>query len=121
MARGFCTCKQDFPERRSIFHPPEHATWHYLCDKPVLPPAPEPRPRIRPTGTGWPPDLPETHKLADMHGTAAETAEQAAKALAEVRAAIADLDPPEYAPEDGEAQRIAEVPADAKAELHRGL
>lgn len=102
MAPGFCTCTRDFPERRS-FHPPEHATWHYLCDKPVLPPerpagtfarfcrtcgfchtqqdeacprwAPEPASRIVPTGTGWP----------------------------------------------DEAQRIAEVYADARAELDRGL
>lgn len=94
-APGFCTCKRDFPGRLS-FHPPEHATWHYLCDKPVLPPAEavaEPwspfgealqvgigqaREKYRPTGTGWP-------------------------------------------AEDAESQRIAEVFDDARAELDRGL
>ena len=77
-AKGFCTCKRDFPQRRT-FHPPVGATWHYLCDKPTnpadWPPAlptlacavlhgPEgcpgyPHPRLRETGTGWPPALPE--------------------------------------------------------------
>lgn len=37
-APGFCTCKRGFPQRAS-FHPPANATWHYLCDKPVLGPA----------------------------------------------------------------------------------
>ena len=34
-AKGFCVCKRDFPQRED-FHPPEGATWHFLCDKPVL-------------------------------------------------------------------------------------
>lgn len=37
-ARGFCTCKRDFPTRPEMT-PPDNATWHFLCDKPVLPPA----------------------------------------------------------------------------------
>jgi hypothetical protein len=35
MAKGFCTCKRDFPDE-ARFHPLEGASWHYLCDKPVL-------------------------------------------------------------------------------------
>ncbi len=35
-AKGFCTCKRDFPQRTD-FHPPAGATWHYLCDKPTNP------------------------------------------------------------------------------------
>lgn len=88
-ARGFCTCKRDHPGNVPA-HPAPGASWHYVCDKPVLPPA-------RPA-SDWPPDLPETRKLAFMHGTAAETAEQAARALAEVQAAIADLEPPRIVP-----------------------
>lgn len=83
-ARGFCTCKRDAPGKPHL-HPPANATWHYLCDRPVLlPPLPslascghpanedgecdcsswperspwlylEQASAIVPTGTGWPP------------------------------------------------------------------
>ncbi len=66
-AKGFCTCKLDFPQRTDLC-PPVGATWHYLCDKPTNPadwPAMKPEPwppgdviedviTHRETGTGWP-------------------------------------------------------------------
>jgi hypothetical protein len=32
-AKGFCTCERDFPGRYPV---PWNATWHYLCDRPIL-------------------------------------------------------------------------------------
>jgi hypothetical protein len=57
-ARGFCTCGRDFPGRYPL---PAGATWHYVCDKPVLPVVPPladlgvlvPTGRNGATGTGW--------------------------------------------------------------------
>ena len=72
-AKGFCTCERDFPGRYPV---PWNATWHYLCDRPILwicrgcggklaggsppycigctPPRERPAPLVRVTGTGWP-------------------------------------------------------------------
>ena len=61
MARGFCTCKRDFP-RHSHLHPPANATWHYLCDKPVLGPALG----LAETGTGWPDEDAESERIAEV-------------------------------------------------------
>jgi len=67
MAKGFCTCERDFPGQYPV---PWNATWHYLCDRPILrcahclndPPAGrtcptcgrQSRRMVRATGTGWP-------------------------------------------------------------------